>query len=88
MTVLIANKIPPKIRGCLKTWFIEPKTGVFVSSINNNLAQKIIEFLSFQCKKSGEFILIQSSDEGLGYKIVRIGNKEKKMYELCGLNLF
>lgn len=88
MTVLIANSIPDKIRGCLKTWFVEPKPNVFVSSVNNALAQKIVSFLASQCRKEHEFILLQSSSEGLGYNIVRIGRKDKKMFTICGLDLF
>ena len=88
MTVLIANSIPDKIRGCLKTWFVEPKANVFVSNINNALAQQIVSFLASQCRQEHEFILLQSSTNGLGYDIVRIGKKEKKMYTITGVSLF
>lgn len=88
MTVLVANNIPDKIRGCLKTWFVEPKANVFVSSINNALAQKIVSFLASQCTKEQDFILMQSSNDGIGYKIVRIGRKEKKQFDICGISLF
>lgn len=88
MTILIANKIPDKIRGCLKTWFIEPKANVFVSSINNDLAQKIVTFLASQCKNEHEFIIIQSTNSGIGYKIIRIGKKDKKMFSISCLDLF
>ena len=88
MTVLIANNVPDRIRGCLKTWFVEPKAGVFVSAVSNALAQKIVQFLASQCLKEHEFILLQQSNEGLGYKIVRIGRKDKRMYTVSGLDLF
>lgn len=88
MTVLIANKITDRVRGCLKTWFIEPKTNVFVSNLNDALCQKIITFLSKESNKSSEFIIIQSSKKGIGCNIVRIGKKEKKSFNINGLNLF
>ena len=88
MTVLIANKISDRVRGCLKTWFIEPKCNVFISNLNDCLCQKIVEFLSKESKKDSEFIVIQDSKKGIGFKIIRIGRKEKRSYELTGLNLF
>lgn len=88
MIVILANKIHPRIRGCLKTWFIEPKTNVFISNINNQLANRIISMLQNHLQYSSGLLILQSTNNFLGYKIISIGNNNKIPHNICGLNLF
>jgi len=37
--VVIANNIPPAVRGRLKLWFVEPRANIFVSGVKDNVAQ-------------------------------------------------
>ena len=58
MVVLVADRIPNKLRGILKLWFIEPKANVFVSNIKNNVAENVIKMLSKEMSNDSGFIFI------------------------------
>lgn len=43
MVVVIANDLPPAVRGRMKLWFIEPRANIFVSGIKDSVATEVIE---------------------------------------------
>ena len=45
MLIVIANDLPPAVRGRMKLWFVEPKANVFVSGIKDQVATKVIDYL-------------------------------------------
>ena len=45
MTVLIVENTPDKVRGLLKRWFVEPKSNVFVGSINRRTREKVLQYI-------------------------------------------
>jgi CRISPR-associated protein Cas2 len=45
MTVLIANDMPPAIRGMLKRRYVEPKPNVFVGTVNRRTRDKLLDYL-------------------------------------------
>lgn len=49
MLVVIANNIPPAVRGRLKLWFVEPRANIFVSGVKDNVAQKVVDYLYAHC---------------------------------------
>ena len=60
MIVLIGDKLPNKVRGVLKNWFVEIKKDVFISTINYQLSERILEFVSDKFNKNLKFVLIQA----------------------------
>ena len=44
MVVVMANNLPPAIRGRLKLWFVEPRANVFVSAMAKYKSEVLIEF--------------------------------------------
>ncbi len=49
MLVVIANDLPPAVRGRMKLWFIEPRANIFVSGIKDSLAKKVVDYLYKHC---------------------------------------
>ena len=45
MLVVIANDLPPAVRGRMKLWFIEPRPNVFVSGVKDAVAKKVMQIL-------------------------------------------
>lgn len=87
MLVVIANDLPPAVRGRMKLWFVEPKPNVFVSGVKDALAKKVIAYLYRHCpKKCGLLIFNQQSDPP-GYKIYEIGETDRKLISMSGLQL-
>lgn len=69
MLVVIADHIPDAVRGKMKLWFIEPKPGVFVSSVSDALARKVVERLMTACTEESGLLIVESRREIPGYKL-------------------
>lgn len=88
MLVVIANNLPDAVRGRMKLWFIEPKPNVFVSNIKDHTAKKVIEYLMEFCDKDSGVLIFEKTNKQPGYKITMIGNQEKDIIDITGLQLF
>lgn len=73
MTIIIANDVPPFIRGHLKRWFIEPRANVFVGTLNVRTHEKVMQFIVKHAPPSFGFMSISSWPNCQGYKIERFG---------------
>lgn len=87
MLVVIANHIPPAVRGRMKLWFIEPRPNVFVSGVNDAVAKKIIGYLYEHCHSSSGLIIFNKTREAPGYKISGFGDPKRPLMEISGLQL-
>ncbi len=90
MTVLVANDVPPAIRGHLKRWFIEPKPNVFVGTINARVYLKVIDFIRRNAPKDFGLLCITSHPNCQGYLVERIGPEGKtgrREIEISGISL-
>ncbi|MGL5336089.1 MAG: type I-E CRISPR-associated endoribonuclease Cas2e [Enterovibrio sp.] len=87
MLIVLANDLPPAIRGRMKLWFIEPKANVFVSGIKDSVADTVVEYLYQHCDVGAGIIIFQSLSKTPGYKIRTIGAPSRELVELSGLQL-
>lgn len=87
MLVVIANDLPPAVRGRMKLWFIEPKPNVFVSGIKDSVAVSIVEYLYKHCPSDAGLLIVRSLPQAPGYEVRSIGPTKKLLTELSGLQL-
>jgi CRISPR-associated protein Cas2 len=87
MLVVIANDLPPAVRGMIKLWFIEPRPNVFVSGIKDHVANKVIEYLYKNSRSDSGLIIFQSKSEVPNYKIITTGYTKKTLSEISGMQL-
>jgi len=87
MVVIIANDLPPAVRGRLKLWFVEARANIFVSGIKDSVADGVIEYLFQSCPATSGLLVIQRINRSPFYKIWGIGDTNKKIAELSGLQL-
>lgn len=73
MTVIVANDTPPKIRGHLKRWFIEPRPNVFVGTLNARTHRKALEFILRHAPADFGLLVITSAPNCQGFEVTRIG---------------
>lgn len=73
MTIIVANDVPPSIRGHLKRWFIEPRANVFVGTLNVRTHEKVMQFIVKHAPPDFGFMSISSWPNCQGYKIERFG---------------
>lgn len=86
MTVIIANDIPPAIRGLLKRWFIEPKPNVFVGTVNPRTREKTLEYIFRNAPRSG-LLVIASEANSQGFSVTTYGETDRCPIEKLGLTL-
>jgi len=85
--VVVANKLPPAVRGRLKLWFIEPRANIFVSGIKDSVATTVVEYLYKHCPASSGVVIFRSISTPPGYEIRAIGTTTKELTEISGLQL-
>jgi CRISPR-associated protein Cas2 len=85
--VVVANKLPPAVRGRMKLWFVEPRANIFVSGIKDSVAATVIEYLYKHCPEESGIVMFQSISKPPGYTIRSIGATDKQMTEISGLQL-
>jgi CRISPR-associated protein Cas2 len=87
MLVVVANDLPPAVRGRLKLWFIEPRPNVFVSGIKDSVATTIIEYLYTHCPPESGLLMLRHIPRPPGFEILTIGPPRKPVTTLSGLQL-
>ena len=87
MLVVVANDLPPAVRGRMKLWFIEPKPNVFVSGVKDSVAKTVVQDLHSHCPPESGVILFRSLPRPPGYEITTIGPTKKELTTVSGLQL-
>lgn len=87
MLVVIANDLPPAVRGRMKLWFVEPRPNVFVSGIKDSVAATVVDYLYKHCPAESGLLLFRSIPAPPGFEMRCIGPPRKPMTELSGLQL-
>jgi CRISPR-associated protein Cas2 len=85
--VVVANKLPPAVRGRMKLWFVEARANIFVSGVKDSVATTVIEYLYKYCPVSSGLIIFRSISKPPGYEIRSIGSTTKQLIEISGLQL-
>lgn len=87
MLVVIANDLPPAVRGRMKLWFIEPRPNVFVSGIKDAVAKKVVNYLYDHCPKESGLMIFNRIPETPGYEISGMGDTSRNLIDISGLQL-
>jgi len=87
MLVVIANDLPPAVRGRMKLWFIEPRANIFVSGIKDNLAKKVVDYLYKHCPAASGIMIFNSTSITPGYEMYGMGDTRKALTDISGLQL-
>ncbi|MEX9254766.1 type I-E CRISPR-associated endoribonuclease Cas2e [Pseudenterobacter timonensis] len=87
MIVVVANGLPPAVRGRMKLWFVEPRANVFVSGVKDSVANQVVDYLLTHCPNEAGGIIFKSLSFPPGYEVRTIGIPDKKLCEISGLQL-
>lgn len=87
MLVVIANDLPPAVRGRMKLWFVEPRPNVFVSGIKDAVAKKVMDYLYNHCPIESGLMVFRRITEAPGYEIQGVGDTKRSLTEISGLQL-
>lgn len=87
MLIVIANDLPPAVRGRMKLWFIEPRPNIFISGLTDHVANKVVSYLYDFCTPAAGVLIIKSISRPPGYELSFIGSPTKELIEISGLQL-
>lgn len=87
MLIVVANDLPPAVRGRMKLWFVEPRPNVFVSGIKDSVANTVVDYLIKHCPAESGVMMFRSLPKPPGYEIRTIGPTRKTLTEISGLPL-
>jgi len=87
MLVVVANDLPPAVRGRMKLWFVEPRPNVFVSGIKDSVALTVIDYLYKHCPPESGIVMFHSLAKAPGYEVRSIGPTRKELTVISGLQL-
>ena len=87
MIVVIANNLPPAVRGRMKLWFVEPRPNVFVSGIKDAVATRVVDYLYKHCPSASGLMVFRKIQEAPGYEIRGVGDTKRVLTEMSGLQL-
>ncbi len=87
MIVVIADSIPPAVRGRMKLWFIEVKTNIFVSGVKDAVAREVVSYLIEACPYDSSMIILNSISKPPYYKVIKHGKNVETIKEISGLPL-
>ena len=85
VVVLIANSIPPAVRGKLKLWFLEPRANVFVSLVGGRVLDAILSQITPLFPPEAGLLVLRGNARTM---IIRgIMDTGLEVFENCGVPL-
>ncbi|HHH48048.1 MAG TPA: type I-E CRISPR-associated endoribonuclease Cas2 [Gammaproteobacteria bacterium] len=87
MLVVIANDLPPAVRGRMKLWFVEPRPNIFVSGVKDSVAKKVVEYLYRHCPPESGLLVFRQTSKAPGYEIHGVGDTRRRISLISGLQL-
>jgi CRISPR-associated protein Cas2 len=87
MLVVIANDLPPAVRGRMKLWFVEPRPNVFISGVKDSVARKVVDYLYDRCPSESGLMVFRRIPATPGYEIRGVGDTKRNLTEISGLQL-
>ncbi len=87
MLVVIANDLPPAVRGRMKLWFVEPRPNVFVSGVKDSVGKAVVDYLYQHCPPESGLMVFRRINETPGYEIRGVGDTRRSVIEISGLQL-
>lgn len=86
MTVIVANDVPPAVRGLLRRWFVEPKPNVFVGSVNARTREKTLDYVRRNAPGLAMLVIFDEANSQ-GYTVLNYGATDRRLVRKCGLEL-
>lgn len=86
MLVIVAENVPPRLRGRLAVWLIEIRAGVYVG----DLSVKVREMIWAQIEngiEDGNAVMVWTTNTESGFDFITLGKNRRLPVELDGLKL-
>jgi len=86
MTVIVAENVPPRLRGRLAIWLLEVRAGVYVGDVSRRVREMIWEQVD-KGLDEGNAVMAWSTNTESGFDFVTLGKNRRIPVEMDGLKL-
>lgn len=86
MVVMILKKVPPRLRGQLTRWLLEPAPGVFVGHVSARVRDILWEKCC-QNRQTGSVLQIWSTNNEQRFQMRSCGETDRTIVEIEGVQL-
>jgi CRISPR-associated protein Cas2 len=88
LTVIVAERVPPSLRGHLTRWMLEIHPGVFVGTLSARVRESLWERLVVKRRKLTSAVLLLHNVPGeQGFTMIAAGTGSRQIAEFDGLLL-
>lgn len=89
MTIIVAERVPPSIRGYLTRWMLEIHPGVFVGTLSARVREALWDRLVVKRSRfAGAAVVLHNTPGEQGFTMVAAGKGSRPVEDFDGLMLF
>lgn len=86
MTVVVTEKIPPRLRGRLAVWLLQVRAGVYVGDVSKRIREMIWQQCEAYCDE-GNIVMAWATNTESGFDFQTLGQNRRIPVEMDGLRL-
>lgn len=86
MLVIVAENVPPRLRGRLGLWLVEVRAGVYVGKVSRRVREMIWDNLVLGVEE-GNAVMVWSSNSESGFDFLTLGANRRIPVEMDGIKL-
>lgn len=86
MLVIVAENVPPRLRGRLGLWLVEVRAGVYVGKVSRRVREMIWDNLE-RGVEEGNAVMVWSSNSESGFDFLTLGANRRMPVEMDGIKL-
>jgi CRISPR-associated protein Cas2 len=86
MLVIVAENVPPRLRGRLGLWLVEVRAGVYVGDVSKRVREMIWNNLE-KGMEDGNVVMAWTSNNESGFDFLTLGANRRIPVEMDGIKL-
>ncbi len=86
MLVIVAENVPPRLRGRLAIWLLEVRAGVYVGNVSRRVREMIWDTV-IKGMEEGNAVMAWSTNTESGFDFLTLGANRREPVEMDGLKL-
>src|SRR5262245_62101338 len=86
MLVIVAENVPPRLRGRLGLWLVEVRAGVYVGDVSKRVREMIWDNLG-KGVEDGNVVMAWTSNNESGFDFMTLGANRRIPVEMDGIKL-
>jgi len=86
MLVIVAENVPPRLRGRLGLWLVEVRAGVYVGDVSRRVREMIWQNLE-DGVEDGNAVMAWTSNNESGFDFLTLGTNRRIPVEMDGIKL-